>query len=150
MSTNPSLAGGGWMLLRAGALRLLLPIEEVGPAEHLDGAPVVTDQPGLFELRMADADGGSSLVAALSAQLQPLTEMPADRFVVTPFPSQPGVFLAWDEARLLPAKAVKLQPLPAVMCTADSPLTHYAEIDGKPAFYCNAERVLGYAFASLH
>ena len=139
---------GGWMLLRADALRLLLPLAEVGAAEHLDGTPQPSGQPGLFELAAAEPDGAPRFVAALSARLQPLPELPPARFVVTPFPAQPGVVLAWDEARLLAADTVALRPLPAAMCAPESPLTHYAEVEGQPAFACSAERVLGYAFAS--
>lgn len=148
MNPVPEAGGGGWMLLRADTLRLLLPLDEVGAAEHLDVTPQPSGQPGLFELVADDAEGTPRFVAALSARLRPLPDMPGGRFVVTPFPAQPGVVLAWDEARWLRADAVALQPLPAAMCAPESPLTHYAEIEGLPAFACTAERVLAHAFAA--
>lgn len=145
-SANPGAAG--WMLLRADTLRLLLPIEEVGAAEHLGQVPQPTGQPGLFEAPGdASTDGVPRFAAALSERMQPLADMPAGRFIVTPFPAQPGVVLAWDEARLLRAEAVQLQPLPEVMCAPESPLRQFAEIDGEVAFAASADQLLGYAFA---
>lgn len=139
----------GWMLLRADTLRLLLPVEEVGPAEQLGEMPLPTGEPGLFEVPGDATTGGAMrFAAALSAHMQPVADMPSDRFIVTPFPAQPGVVLAWNEARLLPTAAVRLQSLPEAMCAPESPLAQFAEIEGEVVFTASAERLLGYAFGA--
>jgi hypothetical protein len=124
---------GDHVLLRADSLRLLVPREDVGAADHLESA--------------GHSEG---LLLALSERMTPLPSPPPGRFVVTAFASRPGVQLLWDEVRMLIDPALAVEELPVAMRAPDSPLTRYVQLDGEPIFCCNAEQLLGHALAGRH
>ncbi len=148
---NATVAGvqrGNLVLLKAGALNLLLPQREVGAAEHLAHTPRATAQPGWFEL---DQDGAAPRhVAALSAQLGLLLQWPAQRFVLTALPGRPGAWLAWSDMRVLINAELRTQALPAVMLSAQSPLREVVELGDEVAFVCSGATLLARCMASAH
>lgn len=136
---------GNFVLLKAGRLQLLLPQHDVGAAEYLSATPQPTAQAGLFELP-ADDTAGSRFVAALSPQMGLLEQLPPGRFLLTSFPSQAGVWMCWDDVKVLIDAEIVPRALPPAMLGAGAPLTEYVEFGDEVAFCCSAERLLAQAF----
>jgi hypothetical protein len=136
---------GNFVLLKAGRLQLLLPQHDVGAVEHLATTPQPTGQAGMFELP-ADDTADSRFVAALSPQMGLLEQLPPGRFLLTSFPSQPGVLMGWDDVKVLIDAEIVLQALPLAMLGSGAPLTEYVEFGDEVAFCCSAEGLLAQAF----
>jgi len=137
---------GNYVLLTADSLNLLLPQHEVGATEYLEGTLEASDQPGLLQLSGAS---GERRFVALSAQMTPLPLCPSDRFlVVTLLDEQDGLGWCWNEQRVLINAQLQPQPIPAVLLTPDTPVSHYVDLEGKPAFLCNAQRLRAFALAA--
>lgn len=132
---------GNFVVLRAGALRLLLPHEDVGAAEHMGEAPVGTAQAGVFEL---EVPGERRAVVALSEQLRPLERFPAGRFVLARLHGGEAWF-AWDEVRVLIEAAVEPCRLPPAMRSPGGPIDGYVQLGGELLLCATASRVLAYA-----
>jgi hypothetical protein len=119
---------GHFVLLRAGALRLLLPQASVGPAEYRD--------PGDLSRR----------VVAPSERLQALDEVPAGRFVLAQLAGDGGVgegapWLAWDEVRVLIDADLRAHALPPALRSPGMPVTAYVEFEDGIALYGDARAV---------
>lgn len=137
---------GDFVLLRAGALRLLLPREEVGAAEYLETRPEPRPGEPLL-LQPGDADGRP--FAALSERMTLLPDCPADRFVVTTFTEDAlGIGWCWDEMRVLIAAELRPQALPPALASAGSPVDGYVEHDGGIAWLAQAGRLAAFALDS--
>lgn len=132
---------GNFVVLRAGTLRLLLPHEDVGAAEHLGEAPAGPAQAGIFELEVL---GERRAVVALSEQLRPLERFPGGRFVLARLHGGEASF-AWDEVRVLIDAAVDPRPLPPAMRSAGGPIDGYVQLGGELLLCATAPRVLAYA-----
>lgn len=114
---------GNFVVLRADALRLLLPQCEVGAAEYV-------------------ADGARAVVA-LSGRMEPLAQWPADRFVLTRLEGAGReLSFAWNEARVLIDAQLELHPLPAAMRVAGAPIGGYVEHEGELLFSTTARHVI--------
>jgi hypothetical protein len=135
--------GDNFVMLRADSLRLLLPQQDVGAAEYIDGVPRPTEAPGLFE-----HGSGDSLrrVVALSGQMAALAAFPADRFVLTRLIAG-GIELsfAWNEVRVLIAVELQPHPLPPAMRAGGGPIAGYVEHDGEVLLCSTAAQVMAYA-----
>lgn len=137
---------GDFVLLRADALRLLLPQREVATTEYIEQAPVSTSEAGRFTL--PDASGTPQPVWALSEHMHPLDRFPADRFLLTRLSGEgPAVSLAWNEVRVLIDTELEFHALPAVMQGAGDLIDAYVELDGALAFCTTAQRLLPEALA---
>jgi hypothetical protein len=135
---------GNFVLLRADTLRLLLPQADVGRATYLDAAPRPTELSGFFEHRGED---GEQPVIALSAEMQPLVQFPADRFFVTAIATQAGeIGFGWSEVSVLLDATLQAEPVPAALLTEHTPLREFVEIDGRVVFCCDSARMADYAF----
>jgi hypothetical protein len=121
---------GNFVLLRAGALRLLLPQDGVGAAEYLDGD--ATDRP----------------LAALSAQMTLLAERPPGRFIVAPLNDGSELGWCWDELQVLIGIELEPRALPASLLTPQTPVSHYVEYEGALAYLCDAQRVSRFALTA--
>jgi hypothetical protein len=131
---------GNFVVLRAGALQLLLPQEEVGAAEHIDLAVHPTARPGVF----AQGEGSDSReVVAPSEHLRSLETFPADRFVLTRLGRHPVQF-AWNEVRVLIDAELEVQPLPDVMQMKDGLIDGFVAFDGTLALCTTADRVVSF------
>lgn len=131
---------GNFVVLRAGALNLLLPQDEVGSAEHIDLAVHPTARPGVF----AQGEGaGSREVVAPSEQLRTLETFPEDRFVLTRLGGHPTQF-AWNEVRVLIDAELEVQPLPDVMQMKEGLMDGFVAFDGALALCTTAKRVVDY------
>lgn len=139
VDTSP--ARGNFVVLRAGALRLLLPHDDVGAAEYLGGAPVGPAQAGVFEFEVL---GERRAVVALSERLRPLERFPAGRFVLARLHGGEASF-AWDEVRVLIDAEVDPRPLPPAMHRAGGPVDGYVQLGGELLLCATASRVLAYA-----
>ena len=121
---------GNFVLLRAGTLRIVVPQAQVGGASYLDERP----DPLQF--------------AALSDDMTLLPECPAERFIAAPFSGDnDGVMWCWDELRVLIDTELHPIAVPESIRTSGTPVDGYVEIDGEPAFVCDAARLCAYAFA---
>jgi len=128
---------GNFVLLRAGALRLLLAQPEVGAAEYLEPPPVPTAVAGL--LRSADPQDRRVHVA-LSEQLTPLPACPPGRFVGCELAGgEMPLVWCWDELRVLIDLNFEPIAIPAALLAEGSVVTHYAQVDGAPVFICSAQ-----------
>ena len=137
---------GNFVLLRADALRLLLPQHDVGAASHLGSAPRPTDFPGFFE--QGDAASAQPVVA-LSSDMLPLAQFPADRFFVTAIATPLGEMgFGWSEVSVLLDARLQAQPLPAALFGAQSALREFVEIDGRVVFCCDSTHMTDHAFAN--
>jgi hypothetical protein len=141
----PARLRGNFVLLRADALRLLFPQNEVGAAEYRGSTLVAAEGYGILS---DPAREGSRRFAALSAQMTLLPECPADRFVVTPLGegnAEDELGWCWNEVRVL--IDVELQPhrLPAVLRAPYTPVDHYASFGGEIAYMCSARLLSAYA-----
>lgn len=136
-------ARGNFVMLRAGGLRLLLPHEDVGAAEYIEGLPATTAQPGRFEHEVL---GERRVIVALSEQLRALEAFPAGRFVLTRLHAGASeLSLAWDEVRVLIDAVLEPLPLPPAMRSPQGPIDGYVRLDGKLLLCATASRVLAYA-----
>jgi hypothetical protein len=139
----PARVGGNFVVLRADALRLLLPQQEVGAAEYIDGEPHPTGTPGLFEYGEGD---GLRHVIALSGQMRALATFPQGRFVLTKLMADEGeLSFAWNEVRVLIDARLEPHPLPAAMRVTGAPIDAYVEHEGELLLCSTAAQVLGYA-----
>ncbi len=131
---------GDYVMLRADALRLLLPQREVTATEYIEHAPMPTDRPGVHALPMPD--GGRQEVVALSAQLLPLDDFPPDRFLLTRLGgAQGGIAVAWNEVRVLIDTELEFHALPAIMRGERDLIDAYVELGGELVL-CTTSRVL--------
>jgi len=136
---------GNFVLLRADALMLVVPLEGMGNAWHLDCEPVDTDVPGLFSV---EAGEERRLVVAPSRDLRPMSHYPSDRFVATPIAfGGKEVFVAWSEMKVLIGASLRLRPMPALLTDPDSPFDGYVMFGGRPAFHSTAQRMLDFMFS---
>jgi len=136
---------GHFLLLRAGDLSLLLPFDGVGVAGHLEETPRPTELPGVFAAGPMD---DPQYVVAPSRRLRPLAHFPAARFVVTPMDYEGReILVAWSEMKVLIAARLELNPLPEAATSLASPVSGYARVGERPAFYTDTRRMLAYMFS---
>jgi hypothetical protein len=131
---------GNFVVLRAGALHLLLPQDEVGSAEHIDSAVHATARPGVF----TQGEGtGSRDVVAPSERLRTLETFPDDRFVLTRL-GRHSTRLAWNEVKVLIDAELEMQSLPDVLQMKEGLMDGFVALDGALAFCTTAQRVVEY------
>jgi hypothetical protein len=138
-NTRSEILRGNYVLLRAGALRLVLPQADVAAASHLERTPGPGEIPGLLTC------GGGGVYAALSQDMTLLVACPVGRFIAAEFPAAaPGLLWCWDELQVL--IDVQLQPvaLPDSLLAAQTPVRSWVELDDEPAFLCSAHSVCDY------
>ncbi len=134
---------GNYVLLTADALHLLLPQQEVGAAEYLEGSLERSDEPGLLQLAGAE---GPRRYAALSSQMTLLPHCPPDRFMVAPIGAGDDALVwCWNELQILIDVELQPQPLPALLLTPDTPFDRYVEFGGKISYLCSAHQLRAYA-----
>lgn len=142
----PARVGGNFVLLRAGALRLLLPRQDVGAAEYIEHEPRPTGVPGLFEHGQGD---GLRHVVALSEQMRALPNLPGSRFVLTKLMADKGeLSFAWNEVQVLIDAQFERHALPPVMQAPGAPIEAYVERDGEVLLCTTAARVLSHVAAA--
>jgi hypothetical protein len=137
---------GNYVLLSADSLRLLLPQSEVGASEYLEGTLEASNEPGLLQ---QSGTTNARRFVALSAQMTPLSDCPPDRFlVVTLDHENDHLGWCWKEQRVLIDVELQPKPIPSVLLAPDTPVSHYVDLDGKPAYLCSAQQVRAFAFAA--
>lgn len=124
-----------YVLLTAGGLRLLLPLQEVGEAEYLDGELCTSDEPG--RLRLRDVESERRYIA-LSEHMYPMPQCPPGRFMFTRVGAD-DLGWCWDDIQVLHGLKFGLEPLPSVLLAQFTPFTHYIELDGQLAYLCTAQ-----------
>ncbi len=137
---------GNFVLLKAGHLQLLLPQDDVGAAEFLDG----TVQPSLERCFFEVTTGGAAqerLLVALSERMTLLEEPPRERFLLTAFPARPGILMCWDEVQVLLDKEIAPCALPPAVMAPGAPVSEYVEFGDDIAFLCDADRLLAHVFS---
>lgn len=125
---------GNFVLLQADDLRLLVPGEDVGAAEHLGEVQRARLQP-----RDPYALDGA---VALSGQLRPLAHLPADRFVLTRFAC--GAAFVWNRVQVLLAVDLPRHPLPPALSAPGVPVDAFAEVEGRLVLCTDAARLLAF------
>lgn len=150
MNGTPALPAlrGNFVLLKADGLQLLLPQQDVGAAEYLDSAPRDSGQPGLFELDGKEEGGATRFLAALSANMDLLPEVPPGRFLLTSFEAQGGMLMCWNEVKVLIDTELQPRRLPEAILPPGAPVRDYVEMGDELAFVCSAERLLEHVFAA--
>ena len=134
---------GNLVLLRADALRLLLPQRDVGAAEYVAHAPRATGEPGVYE---HGEGAGLRRVVALSSQLRPLANFPGERFVLASLlAGDAALSFAWNEVQVLIGAEFERHALPAAMQVPGGPIEAYVERGGELLLCTSAERVMSYA-----
>ncbi len=134
---------GNYVLLCADTLDILLPQHEVGAAEYLDGVLVTSEIPGLLQLA---GEPSPRRFAALSAQMKLLPHCPPERFLITSLgDADEELGWCWNELRILIDVELQPQPLPDVLLTPSTPVSHYVEIEGKLAYLCSAHQLCEFA-----
>jgi hypothetical protein len=122
---------GNFVMLRAGALRLVLPQHDVGAARYIEA-------------------GNAGECIALSEGMSMLPARPPERFIAAEFTGeQAGVAWSWDELRVMIGAQFDPVPVPNALQAEGSPLRAYVEIDGNLAFLCSAEALCNYAMATV-
>lgn len=126
-----------YVLLRADALRLLIPQEEIGAIGHLDSLPEPSGMPGLLAVPGED----STCYVVLSEDFRLLEHCPDDRFVTTLIHMEDGMDTnwCWSEARVLLDFEPQVHEVPEVLLTEGSPLRRYTIMDEQPVFVCSVE-----------
>lgn len=143
---SPGQVRGNFVVLRAGALRLLLPHEEVGAAEYIEGVPAATAQPGRFEHEVL---GERRAIVALSEHLRALENFPPGRFVLTRLHGgDAALSFAWDEVRVLIDAQLAPRPLPPALRSLQGPVDGYVQLRGELLLCATAPRVLAYALGA--
>ena len=136
-----------FVLLRAGALRLLVPQADVGAAEYLEARPEHSEVPGL--LRSPDPQD-TRTYAALSEGMTLLAECPPERFIACELAGGAKKLVwCWDEVRVLIGVDLQPIPVPQSMLAVDPPVAHYVELEGAPAFVCSADELARCALGHL-
>ena len=136
---------GHFVMLRCDSLRLLLPQQDVGAAEYIEGVPRAGPAPGFFEY---GAGGSLRHVIALSGQMTPLAAFPADRFVLTRLNVEGSdLYFAWNEVRVLIAAELQPRLLPPALRAAGGPIAAYVERDGEVLLCSTGAQVMTYAAA---
>lgn len=129
---------GNFVMLRADSLRLLLPQDQVGPAEHISGLDVhgrATDE---------------RVLMALSSRLRPLAEPPPDRFLTTTLGDDAvGIDWCWSEVDVLIDVQLQPQALPAALVAPYTPVSEYVDYKGHIAFLCSAQKLCDFALSGL-
>lgn len=137
---------GNFVLLRADALRLLLPQQDVGSAEYVEHELRATAQPGIYEHGEGDE---LRRVVALSAQMRPMASFPGERFLLASLQAgESPLSFAWNEVQVLIDADFERHELPVAMRVPDAPIEAFVERDGEVVFCTTAERVLAYAAAA--
>lgn len=140
------LPRGNYVLLTADTLNLIFPQHEVGEVGYLEGALHAGDEPGLLQM---SGDESTRRFAALSTHMTLLPHCPSDRFLVASIGDEnEDLGWCWKELRLLADVELQPHPLPAVLLTPDSPVSHYVDFEGKVAFLCSARQLSAFALAS--
>ena len=131
---NTAMLDGNFVMVRADTLRLLLPQQDVGAARHLEAR-----------------SGSGGRVVALSAAMEPLAALPADRFVLTHLHAGDAAHdlsFAWNEVRVLIDARLRWHPLPAAMRVTGAPFEGYVEEDGEVLLCTTAAHVVAAATAA--
>lgn len=135
--SQPAAPADNYVLLTAGVLRLLLPQQDVGEAEYLDGELSPAAEPSRLQFIAAD---NTRKFVALSENMELLPQCPPNRFMVTRIGAD-ELGWCWDDIQIFRAPRIDLVPLPPVLLSQDTPFTNYLELDGKLAFLCNAQHL---------
>jgi len=140
--TPPAPRRGNFVLLRADALWLLLPQQEVGAVEYLEAPPDGSlAKPGLFIQQRTE---GPRQLAALSSRMTLLDAFPADRTLVTALRGTP-IAWCWSEIKVLIDVSVQPRSMPRVLRTPAAPVQEFVEHDDGLAFICDAQALCTYA-----
>jgi len=144
--TAPARVSGNFVVLRADSLRLLLPQQDVGAAEHVEGAVRPAGPGGLFEI---GSGAQARTVVALSGRMEPLPALPPDRFVLTRLKAgDADLSFAWNEARVLIDAQFDRFALPAAMRVPGAPIEGYVEHEGELLLCTTASHVVAAAVAA--
>lgn len=137
---------GNYVLLTAGTLHLILPQQEVGAADYLEGELEASDTPGLLKLA---GEEGTRRFVSLSAQMTLLPHCPPERFVVVSVgDDNDDLSWCWDELLVLINAELPVHSLPPVLLAPDTPVRQYVEFEGKLAYLCSAHQLRAFALAS--
>jgi hypothetical protein len=143
VNTAAATIRGNFVMVRADELRLLLPQQDVGVAEYLEGEPLASGEEGVFQ----HGEGESArAVVALSRRLRPLARFPRERFLMTRLRLPDlELSLAWNEVRVLIDATLAWQPLPPALRLPGAPIDGFVEHEGELLLCSDAERLLAFA-----
>ena len=136
---------GNYVLLRADALRLLLPQTDIQSTNYMQTRPEPIDgESGL--LHMPGSDDGAVYVA-LSSDMRLLDACPSDRFVSTRLQGDVDVQWCWSEVRVLMDTQLSYEAVPPVLLAPHTPVHEMAAVGDEWAYLCSAEVLQQFALS---
>ena len=136
---------GNYVLLRADALRLLLPQTDIQSTNYMQTRPEPIEcERGL--LHMPGSDDGAVYVA-LSSDMRLLGTCPSDRFVSTRLQGDVDVQWCWSEVRVLMDAQLSCETVPPVLLAPHTPVREMAAVGDEWAYLCPAEVLQQFALS---
>ena len=136
---------GNYVLLRADALRLLLPQTDIQSTNYMQTRPEPIDgERGL--LHMPGSDDGAVYVA-LSSDMRLLGTCPSDRFVSTRLQGDVDVQWCWSEVRVLMDAQLSCETVPPVLLAPHTPVREMAAVGDEWAYLSSAEVLQQFALS---
>ncbi len=144
---------GDYALLRADSLRLLILQENIISIKHLKDKNVANlhclSNSGQLLSAMNNNDNQQLVFIALSDKLALTDSIPRNRYVVTTHKNTANIRWCWSEVLLLNDVDLLLTPMPALLCSALTPINAIVTLaDGKQAFVCDFEHLPDYLMQS--
>ncbi len=146
---NTQRLRGDYVLLRADSLRLVVCQENIISIKHLKDRKVanlhcLSNRDQLFSA-MNDNDNQQPVFVALSDKLALTDSIARNRYVVTTHKKNADICWCWSGVQLLNHVDMPLAPMPALLCSALTPINAIVTLaDGKQAFVCDFEQLLNY------
>lgn len=143
MTTYPSKPSGHFVLVLAGSLRLLFPLDEMVHITHMNQSEFIFDN---GQRLLGDEKATQSLFMSIDHEGQLAQEIPEEkRFLLTQIAGL-DVYWSWSEVNILTDQKLQLHLIPDHLLEPHAPSNHIVEINGQPTFLCNAEQFLKHVF----
>ncbi|PID76444.1 MAG: hypothetical protein CSB24_06635 [Deltaproteobacteria bacterium] len=143
-------AGEDHVLLRAGALRLLVPQSQISQIRHfnridLQGTEVIVTQEQLARNIEEKKEG----LVFLSENLGILTRADLQRFVYTSWQIAPAVQWCWTEVLFVGQEFEEVSDIPGVLQIKRSPFSAIVTLKNQRyAFLCDVRRLIDYVIST--
>lgn len=138
---------GNFIALRAGELWLVVSQDDVRSVGRMAALPadmVFDKSQRLFVIkRQTDSGEKKYYYAALSEEMELLSEVPKQRFLVAVLGNSP-VYWCWDEIKILPKGELLIQTIPEVLKTPEMLVDEFVLFDkDKQGFVYTVDQLLG-------
>lgn len=127
-----------WVLLQADTLFLFVPQEDISSIDHLSETPVTQASHGLLHIPSND---DNIIYIAPSAQLQPLSSCPKNRFLSTRLNSMRTheFHWCWNQVKLMNDTQIQFQEIPTVIRQPLSHFKYFTPYDDTLAYFTTAK-----------